>query len=121
VAENNYLVIVMDRWGRLQSKINAGGKEVEMRQLFEKSQDAERWARRRLIQDCEPGSYALVQHTRMMTKTGEPLTLKITREESFAPHFPKAKAPAVKTTLNKSAPLTFRWIMRPTRVEFSRG
>lgn len=118
---SNYVVIVMDRFGVLQTKVSSSGKETEMRQLFEKSQEAERFAVRRLVQDCGPLCYALIQSTRMMTKDGSPLTVKITREEAFAKQFPKERAPAMKTTLSKGAPLTFRWIMRPTRVSFSHG
>jgi hypothetical protein len=113
---SNYLVLVLDRFGVLQEK---NGKE--MRQLFPKHQDAERWAQRRLIEDSQPGAVALIQATRMMSKSGEPLTIRLTREECFAKQFPKPKTPSMKTTLSKNAPLTFRWVMRPTRVSFSHG
>lgn len=121
MANNNYVVVVQDKWGRLCSRITPSGKEVEFRELFEKSQDAERYAMRRLVQDCEPGSYALISSTRMMAKDGSPLTIKITREECFPKQFPKVKGPAVKVTSSKNARLTFGMTCHQTRVTFSHG
>lgn len=121
MAENNYVVVVMDRWGRLCSRTTPSGKEVEFRELFEKSQDAERYAVRRLSQDCEPLSYALIQSTRMMDKEGNPLTLKITREEAMHKAFPKPKSPAMRVIKGKRDVSFYRMKTSQTRVEFSRG
>ena len=121
MAENNYLVIVMDRWGRLLSRTTPSGKEVEFRELFEKSQDAERYAIRRLSLDCEPLSYALVQSTRMMDREGNPLTLKITREEAMHKAYPKPKSPATRVTKSKRGVSFYQMHVGQTRVEFSRG
>jgi len=121
VAENNYLVIVMDRWGRLLSRTTPSGKEIEFREFFEKSNDGERYAIRRLTQDCEPGSYALVQATRMMGKDGSPLTIRISREEAMHKAFPKPKTPAMRVTKSKKATSFYQMKTSQTRVEFSRG
>lgn len=121
MAENNYLVIVMDRWGRVCSRITPSGKEVEFRELFEKSQDAERYAVRRLSLDCEPLSYALIQSTRMMSKDGSPLTIRLTREDAMFKAFPKPKGPATRVTKSKKFGSFYQMKVGTTRVEFSRG
>lgn len=118
---SNYLVIVMDRWGRLMSRTTPSGKEVEFRELFEKSQDAERYAVRRLSLDCEPGSYALIQSTRMIGKDGQPLTLKMSREEAMHKAYPQKKAPALRVTKSKKFGSFYQMKVGQTRVEFSRG
>jgi hypothetical protein len=118
---SNYLVLVLDRYNVLQTKISPSGKESDMSQLFPKHQEAERWGIRRLVQDCEPGSFCLIQSTRFIGRDGSPLTLKITREEAMSKHFPKAKSPATKVLTGKSAPLSFPWKMRESRSTFSHG
>lgn len=120
---SNYLVIVMNRYGVLQSKITPSGKEVEFRQLFEKHQEAERYGIRRLEQDCEPGSYALIQSTRMIGKDGNPLTIKITREDALHKAYPKPKSPSTKTTIGCQTTISFadRMRVKETRVTFSHG
>ncbi len=117
---SNYLVLILNDRGELQTRFSSSGEEQELRKLFEKSQEADRWAHRRLV-ECGSDCYALVQHTRMMKRDGTPMAIKITRDQALGGMFPKAKGPAVKSTLSKNAPLTFRMTCHQTRVEFSRG
>lgn len=118
---SNYLAIVMDRWGRLMSRTTPSGKEVEFRELFDLSQDAERYSVRRLVQDCGPGCYALISSTRMMGKDGAPLVLKLTWEDAQFKAFPKPKAPALRTTKSKKGTSFYQMHVGQTRVTFSGG
>jgi hypothetical protein len=117
---SNWLVLIVDARNELQVRLTASGKEEDLSKLFDKSGDAERWATRKLV-ECGSDCVAIVQSTRMMARDGNPLTLKITRDQAMGKMFPKAKGPAVKSTLSKNAPLTFRMTCHQTRVTFSHG
>lgn len=117
---SNWLVLIVDSRNELQIRYTASGKPEELRKLFDKSGDAERWAQRKLV-ECASDCLAIVQSTRMMARDGNPLTLKITRDQAMGKQFPKAKSPAVKVTISKSAPLSFPWKVKETRVTFSGG
>lgn len=121
MADNNYVVLIQDRFGVLVSRFTSSGKEVELREMFDKHQDCERWAIRRLVQDCEPLSVAIIQSTRMIGKDGSPLTIKITREDALHKAYPKPKSPALRVTKNKRGVSFYQMHVGQTRVEFSRG
>lgn len=117
---SNWLVLVVDSRNELQTRRTASGKEEDLSKLFDLNQEAERWACRKLV-ECGSDCVAMIQHTRSMGKDGQPLTIKITRDQALGKLFPKAKSPATKTTQSKNGHSFYRMSAKQTRVEFSRG
>jgi len=117
---SNWNGIILNGRGELQYRINAKGEEKELRQLFAKANDAERWADRQLV-TCSPDCYAVIQSTRMMGRDGKPLAIKIDRDLALSRFFKKPRSVASKTTVSKNAPLSFGMKVKETRVEFSHG
>lgn len=117
---SNWLVLVVDSRNEVQTRRTPKGKEEELSKLFDLNQDADRWACRKLV-DCGSDCIAIIQHTRSMGKNGEPLTLKITRDEAMGKLFPHKKGPAVRVTKSKRATSFYQMKVGQTRIEFSRG
>jgi len=116
----NWVVTVYDRNGRVETRVNAKGESEDLIQGFELSQDADRWADRRLVEGS-PDCYAVVQHSTMTTKDGDPLATVVMRGDAIERAFRAPKGAAMRKVGGSTSALSFRPTVKNHVSKFSHG
>lgn len=116
----NWIATILDSKGNVCTRVNAEGKVEELVKDFEKSNDADRWCDRRLVEGA-PDWYAVVQHTTMKNKDGDLLSTIILRNDAMARVLATSKGPVMKQTAKSAGALSFRPKARPDHFHFSKG
>jgi len=115
----HWVVTIFNGDGEMVS-VQKDGKSLDLQEEFEKPQDADRWADRRLF-DGESDWFAVVQHATQLNKHGELLSTTILRQDSIARILSKKSGPAVKSSSKSSGKLGWGVKSRPSHAKFSHG
>jgi hypothetical protein len=116
----NWIVTVYDSRGNIATRVNAKGETEELTKSFDKGQDADRWADRRLVEG-EPDCIAVVQHATILNRHGEPLSQTILRGDAMARTFAASKGPVMRKTGGTTSSLSFRPKAHNDVSKFSHG
>lgn len=117
----NWIVTVYDSKGNVATRVNAKGETEELTKSFDKGQEADRWADRRLVEG-EPDCIAVVQHATIMNRHGEPLSQTILRGDAMARVFGERKpGPVMRKTGGTTSSLSFRPKAHNDVSKFSHG
>lgn len=116
----NWVVTVYDANGRIATRVNNKGEVEDLIQGFEKAQDADGWADRRLVEGA-PDCYAVVQHSTMLNKDGEPIATIIMRGDAMERTFRAPKSAAMRKVGGSTSALSFRPKVKGDHFHFSRG
>ncbi len=101
--------------GVVQTRINAKGEEEDLIKGFDLSQDADRWADRRLFEGTH-GWYAVVEHTIIPN-----ISTHIQRGDAMARILKQPKGPTVAVKGKSTKTLGFGVKAKESRASFSRG
>lgn len=119
-AVKNWIAIVYNQKGEVQTRVNANGKEEELDKSFELASDADRWADRRLFEGASDW-YAVISHSRMMRADGDPISNVIMRQDAIARILKIKKGPMSKKTGTRDGKLSFGVKAHQDHAHFSRG
>jgi hypothetical protein len=120
-VRKNYLVTVYNAKGEIQTRPNANtGEEIELKETFDLSTQAEGWADRRLF-DGASDWFAVVEATKMFNKDGEPLSTTIMRDDAIARILRVKKGPVMKSRPQSTSKLSFGMKAKGDHFQFSRG
>ena len=110
----NWVVQILDVEGNICTRINAKGEEEELVKSFDKSQEADGWADRRLFEGASDW-YATVDHATMNVHS------IIQRSDSIARILRQPKGPAMHQAAVSTKTLGFGVKAKQDRASFSRG
>ena len=116
----NWTATILDSKGNVCTRINSEGKTEDLVKGFEKSQDADRWVDRRLVEGAVDW-YGVVQHATMKNKDGELLSTIIMRNDAMARVLATGKGPVMKQTSKGGGALSFRPKAKGDHFHFSKG
>lgn len=116
----NWIATILNSKGEVCTRINAKGEVEDLTTSFEKSNDADRWCDRRLVEGA-PDWYGVVHHATMTNKDGEPISTVILRGDAMARVLATSKGPVMKQTSKSAGALSFRPKARPDHFHFSKG
>lgn len=120
VTPANWTATILNAKGEVCTRINAKGETEDLIMGFEKSNDADRWCDRRLVEGA-PDWYGVVQHATMKNKDGDPISTVILRNDAMARVLATSKGPVMKQTSKSAGALSFRPKARPDHFHFSKG
>lgn len=120
-VRKNYVVTVYDAKGEIQTRKNANtGEDIELRETFDLSTQAEGWADRRLF-DGASDWFAVIESTKMFREDGSPLATTILRDDAIARILRVKKGPVMKSKPQSTSKLSFGVKAKGDHFQFSRG
>jgi hypothetical protein len=119
-VHKNYLVTIYNSKGEVQTHIDSTGKEKELISSFDTGSLAQGWADRRLFEGS-PDWFAVVQHTKMFDRAGDPLATNIMRDDSIGRILKVSKGPVMKSKPQSSSRLGFGVKAKQSHAHFSKG
>jgi hypothetical protein len=116
----NWIATIFDAEGNVCTRPNDKGEEVELKMGFDLGQRANEWADRRLFAGASDW-YAVVSHTSMINKEGEPISSIIMRQDSIARILQSPKGPAMKSQAKAGGTLGNKMKVSNFVAVFSKG
>lgn len=120
-VRKNYIVTVYNAKGEIQTRKNANtGEDMDLRETFDLSSQAEGWADRRLF-DGASDWFAVIEHTKMTDRDGNPLATTVMRDDAIARILRAKKGPVMKSKPQSTSKLSFGVKAKGDHFQFSRG
>jgi hypothetical protein len=113
-TQKPWLATIYNLKGEIQTRVTEKGEVEDLVKGFDKSQDADRWADRRLF-DGASDWYGVVEHTTLKVRTF------INRQDAIARILKRPKGPTVHTKGTSTKTLGFGVKAKQDRASFSRG
>ena len=106
--------------GEVQTRIDPQGKVKDLIDGFDTGSLAQGWADRRLF-DGAPDWFAVMEHTKMFTKDGDPLSNTILRDDAIGRILKQPKGAVMKSKPQSTSKLGFGVKAKQSHAHFSKG
>lgn len=117
----NYVATVWNSKGEVVQAADSNGKIKDLKDSFETSTQAERWADNRLF-DGAPDWFCVVETTHVFKQDGTPFTATILRGDAIARILKRPKAPVMKAQKSgKGGKLSWGVKVSESKASFSHG
>ncbi len=116
----NYVATVWNSKGEVVQAPDSNGKIKDLKDSFETSTQAERWADNRLF-DGATDWFCVVETTHVFKQNGDPFTATILRADAIARILKRPKAPVMKAQKKSGGRLSFGVKAHQTKAAFSHG
>lgn len=117
----NYVATVWNSKGEIVQAPDSNGKIKDLKDSFDTSTQAERWADNRLFEGA-PDWFCVVETTHVFKQDGSPFTATILRDDSIARILKRPKAPVMKAQKSgKGGKLSWGVKVHESKASFSHG
>lgn len=114
-----YVATIYTADGEIATRVTVQDDEELLQKEFNTPQEADRWTDRRLVTG-ESDWYGEVSHTKMLTRTGEPITMRIDRKDAIGRTF-RSKSGAAMRVSKAAGKLSFGCRVKNHVSKFSHG